>query len=304
MSLTSLLKQRDVRERFRKEFPKPILSFKMDIAAPPLTNHYSLVGTAFDYLLRFYIEYLNRKCIYQGEWIAEESVDLLLRRLSRVRGDIDFENAGKLRVCRKWPEWLKKYANLCRKMHKLVLVAKKQHASFLKTGKADDDLLRTILGLAQIDPYFRAGFLDENLGKVSNKDVQDLVNLYSLVDSEIFGALDTIVLNPTFGMASQLVGGADADLIADDMIIEIKTTKKLQLTRDVFNQLVGYYILHKMGGIDGLPRRHKINTIGIYFSRFGCYHTISVKDIINRKTFDSFLVWFKKRIERRRIFTF
>ncbi len=303
MSLTSLIKQKDVRERFRKEFPKPTLSIKMDIVAPPLTNHFSLVGTAFDYLLRFYVEYLNRECITTGRWIAEDAVDLLLWRLSRVGRDIDSENIRKLRVSRKWPEWLRKYANLCRKMDKIVSAAKSQHASFLKTGKVDDDLLRTLLGLAQIDPYFRAGYLEKNLGNVNSGDIQDLRNLFALIDPEIFRACSKIVLNPTFGKASKMVSGADADLIADDMIIEIKTTKKLQLTRHAFNQLIGYYILHKIGSIYGLPRRHQINVVGVYFSRYGCYHTIKVKDIINRKTFGVFIEWFKKRAERGRILT-
>ena len=43
-------------------------------------------------------------------------------------------------------------------------------------------------------------------------------------------------LNPTFGDASNLVGGADADIILDDMLIDIKTTKAISFTQEHYNQ--------------------------------------------------------------------
>ena len=59
MSLTSFIHNKDVRERFRQEFKKPRIAFKKDLLAPPLAKRYDLIGTAFDYLLRFYLKYLN-----------------------------------------------------------------------------------------------------------------------------------------------------------------------------------------------------------------------------------------------------
>ena len=57
MSLTSFLDNNpDVREQFKQEFHKPSLRVKKDLLAPPLTKRYSTVGTAFDYLLRFYVK--------------------------------------------------------------------------------------------------------------------------------------------------------------------------------------------------------------------------------------------------------
>jgi hypothetical protein len=75
MSLTSFLTNKinqDVRDKFKQEFPKPKLSVRYEILAPPLTKNYGTIGTAFDYLLRFYLEYLNPGSINKP-WIAYSS---------------------------------------------------------------------------------------------------------------------------------------------------------------------------------------------------------------------------------------
>ena len=59
-----------------KEFPRPNFNTKMPLLAPPSTNHYQLVGTAFDYLLRFYIKHVNPNNI-ESSWIAEASLKLI-----------------------------------------------------------------------------------------------------------------------------------------------------------------------------------------------------------------------------------
>ena len=72
MSLTSFLKDREVKSLFKEYFKKPRMSTKNEPMAPPLTRHYPLVGTAFDYLMRFYLEYLNKNAISK-HWVAEVS---------------------------------------------------------------------------------------------------------------------------------------------------------------------------------------------------------------------------------------
>jgi len=73
MSLTSFLERKDVRERFRQEFDMPRMKTKRELLAPPLSNRYSLVGTAFDYLARFYVKRLNPDAITKA-WIAERAI--------------------------------------------------------------------------------------------------------------------------------------------------------------------------------------------------------------------------------------
>ncbi len=161
-----------------------------------------------------------------------------------------------------------------------------------------DRLIESALRLAQLDPIFRAGVVDENLGVVHKEDVDDLWKLISLVDPQFFKASRLCLLNPTFGEASRLVSGADADLVIDDQIIDIKTTKNLGLKRDHFNQLIGYYILHEIAGVGGLIPKPEIKKVGIYFSRFGYLHTIDLDDVIHPETFPVFVEWFKARAEQ------
>lgn len=82
MSLTSFLNIKEVKEKFLEEFPK-LFTFrvKTPLLAPPLTNNYQLVGTAFDYLLRFYIKLLNPNAI-ESSWV-------LLRKyyINHLKGD-------------------------------------------------------------------------------------------------------------------------------------------------------------------------------------------------------------------------
>src|SRR5438093_5386568 len=78
MSLKRFLNNRDVRAKFREEFPATRLQSKARLLAPPRTTNYMLVGTAFDYLVRFYLQRLNPDA--KGKtWIAEEAVQMLGR---------------------------------------------------------------------------------------------------------------------------------------------------------------------------------------------------------------------------------
>ena len=70
MSLSSFLKNQDVKDEFARQFHKPGFTLKKEILGPPITNHYSLVGTAFDYLMRFYLKHLNPDAVTK-RWVAE-----------------------------------------------------------------------------------------------------------------------------------------------------------------------------------------------------------------------------------------
>ena len=59
MNLTTFVGIKEVRARLREAFPKPKFSRKAEIIAEPQTKNYGMIGTAFDYLLRFFIEANN-----------------------------------------------------------------------------------------------------------------------------------------------------------------------------------------------------------------------------------------------------
>lgn len=265
MSLTRFLAKPDVRAKFSSEFEKPKFQVKKEIVALPLTKRYSLVGTAFDYLLRFHLEYWYPQFIQKESWVAEGA-------LRYLRGD--YLKLGK----------------------GLIKYAKDNVQRFLETGRCDYKLLKSALLLGGLDTVYRTGFGEEYLGEVHRPDVKDLGNLIAAVDMQIFTPQKRLLLNPGFGRASLLVGGADADLIIDDMLIDIKTSKKLEFSKDHFHQLIGYLTLYYLNGVierkKSLP---EINKLAIYYSRYSYLHVIPVESVTSPENFAQFGKWFHKR---------
>ena len=78
MSLTTVLTDPSIKAKFKERFPVPKM-IHTDIRAKPLTKKYSLVGTAFDYIVRFHIKRLFPKAV-DRKWVAEEAVDQIKLR--------------------------------------------------------------------------------------------------------------------------------------------------------------------------------------------------------------------------------
>ncbi|HEY9295675.1 MAG TPA: hypothetical protein VIQ31_04760, partial [Phormidium sp.] len=204
MSLSSFLEKSDVRARFRQEFSKPKLGDTRPLLAPPLTGNYRLVGTAFDYLMRFYLKMLNPQAVDSG-WIAEITLNALKRQgANRLYQQALF----------------------------IVTQARENYTEFLKSQEITDDLISSTLQLAKLDVIYRAGRIDQNLQHVEPADIEDMKALISVVDLSQFKTEGVVVLNPTFGLGSVKVREADADLVIDDLLIDIKTTKNFKLEQD------------------------------------------------------------------------
>ena len=104
-------------------------------------------------------------------------------------------------------------------------------------------------------------------------------------------------LNPTFGIGSIMVSGADADMIIDDTLIDIKVTKHLDLKREYLNQLIGYTVLASIGGVDGAVRKTNIKFIAIYFARHGFLWKIPLAEIGSLKKLSAFKNWMVEYFE-------
>ncbi|WP_041077424.1 hypothetical protein [Thermotoga caldifontis] len=107
MSLTSFLKDEEVRNAFRKFFKIPKFNVSAELLAPTFTENYSLAGTAFDYLLRFYVKRLNRDAM-ESPWASEKALDLLfLAPLLQSRDALPFDT-GIIRKAEETIEFAKK----------------------------------------------------------------------------------------------------------------------------------------------------------------------------------------------------
>jgi hypothetical protein len=88
MSLTSFLDIQDVNEKVKVLRPKLPRTIPAPLRVQPLSNRYSMVGTAFDYLLRFE---LQRRAPYAiaEKWVAEYVPDLLWKKTGTVSVGFD-----------------------------------------------------------------------------------------------------------------------------------------------------------------------------------------------------------------------
>ena len=132
--------------------------------------------------------------------------------------------------------------------------------------------------LAKLEDIYRAGgVLSElhnrprmdpvgTLEEPPNDVVEDMKALWGLLEEHrgFFGSSEVVSYNPTFGEASMMVGGADADLVVGTTLVDIKTTVKWGYMWADAAQLVGYYVFAAMVG-DPWP----IDRLAIYRSRFG-----------------------------------
>ena len=322
MSLTSILKEKDMRAMFRERFPLPRTRIDSPLLAPPITRRYSAVGTAFDYLLRFRVKSIfpnARTC----RWIAEEAVDTIKfksGRYARVDGVM-------MPLIMNWPtngqfdgfkvivyppsrdadlslppsdifiqsdDWY----NVIGPAESAVNAAEAHYGTFLRTGKVTDSLLRSILMLARLDPVYRTGRLFDDISEAEyagiDDDVADLRKLLAVADSsDLFKPKNSVYLNPEFGSGSALVGGADADMILDGTLIDIKTTKSAAFTQDMYNQILGYYALST------LDRKIRIDAVGIYFARHGVLHSIPADGMEEKAK--TIIGWFKLRRQRSKL---
>jgi hypothetical protein len=183
VSLSTFVERKDVKEYLRLNVPKPWFQVKAEIKAPPLTTSYGWTGTALDYAMRFYLQKLNGYAKAR-RWLAEES-------------------AATVATSRRESAHTKK------RVRGIVETAKDCVHSYLKAkhdAKPNRELIRAAVDLAQLDLVYRIGLLD--LQPINDAMVEDIGNMLALVRPEDFRAKRTCVLNPTFGAASELVGGA------------------------------------------------------------------------------------------------
>lgn len=268
MSLTSFLERNaDVRDYFRRAFLKPVIPSTL-VVVPPRTSNYSLVGTAFDYLVRLMVRKVNPTSVTERErWVADSAIQRL---------PADQQQKGQ----------------------EIVLKARGLFHQFLCDDNLSDDVLTASVELAQLDTVFRTGRYTEFVGHAAHTDdITDLRNLVAAIPLDHFKAKKICIMNPTFGEASVAIGGADADLVIDDLLLDIKATKKQPISTDDFHTLVGYYILYRIGGITGVKKPPTITRVGLYFARHRLFTTWDIADLVGATPLSETIGWLQERLQ-------
>ena len=214
MSLTEFVKDQTVREQMNEMFPNQGDQARESIKAEWQTNHYTLIGTAFDYLARFWLR-RNTPEAHSRPWVAETSLELAEEHFPEVAGDV----------------------------RDAIDRAKDERDDYIDTGTVTRPLVESALDLARIDGIYRGGRPPKDLGEYDDGDIVDCIRLVEVLDGRDALDGDEVYLNPTFGLASTFVGGADADAILDGTFMDLKTTGKATFKADYWRQLVGYLVL-------------------------------------------------------------
>lgn len=275
MSLTQILDLPEVAAEFGKYVRVPSQgSASPELIAPP-TGHssYALVGTAFDYCMRFCIAASNPGLVIDQTWIAEVALEVIEEEQDFLPEGLSLEHAAKG-----------------------VARARQLYGEFLASRTFTRPLARAALFLAALDRAYRTGpetvsvrYLRETLQAETN----DCMRLVRIINREMIAAKKRVSLNPSFGKASGLVGGADADFVIDDTLVDIKTTKYFQITPAMVYQLVGYRILLAAcephgSTAQGAPA---ISHGAIYFSRHATLERLRYLDLIDPEDFLRLAEW-------------
>ena len=219
MSLTDFVQEKGVREYFQATFRKPKNPNVSGLAViSSLTKNPTMVGTAFDYLARLMARTVNLQAIERDHWVADSAVVRLPPELQERAVEI-------------------------------VQTSRSAFKQFLKDDNLSDAVIAASVSLARLDTVFRTGgrYAESINDPVQPEEISDLRSLVSAMPLDQFKAKKKCFLNPTFGDASRAIGGADADLILDDLLLDIKVKKDAAIRVEDFHQLVGYYLLYEIG---------------------------------------------------------
>lgn len=275
MSLESFVRLATVRERLRPLRPQGRRNLPIQLKMPPRSARYSLIGTAFDYLLRFELQ-RRRTNVVARPWVAEGA-----RTFPHI-AVAHWDEAPSI-------DWV------MNSLDQILRSAKKDHANYIadKRPSIEDRqcITRHAIRLARLDELCRIRKLAPDFDKPTEEDVAELLELLDLFPFEEIGSDSSIWLNPVFGEWSESVGGADADLIYGDHLLDLKVTKKSEIQTLYLDQLLGYFLL---------ARKHKESTgeiphigqAGFYFARHGHIYMFSAAEWTANPEFERVEQWF------------
>ncbi len=286
MSLTSFIKNPRIKEAFEQYATKkrtPEEYQNASILVEDADGPQGSAGASFDYLARFHIARVLRNSkikVHQRQWISE----FVQERLYPNRIDSLIFDIGDNR---RWHSYLNEAHSEAR-----AYIAGKESLEWLAVlvqYMANTDLLiRTMMG-------FNSNF------DASGRVARELITMIDLFDPiQLFEPKTRFILNPSFGY-SEKVGGADADLIVDDRLIELKTTKRLSLTKATLMQLAGYTVLHNLGGVEtekGICTK-PLSKIGVYFARHNVLIEMPIRELFPSDGYEKFKAVFEEEINVR-----
>lgn len=242
------------------------------------------IGTAFDYLLRFELGRHYHHAL-EEQWVAYAGAAALPRELFTEDGSLFPWDAA------------------AAALHEADQVVRAYRQNPAPDARAVCEVARVALVLAQLDPFYRAGFNPfwwrANFARPPADEVNELVALLAATPLALLHSQRTVLLNPTFGRHSRAVGGADADLVLDDMLLDIKTGQECAVRLQDLRQLAGYFLLSRAMRLDD-PQFPELIRLGILSPRFGSLWTFPVTVLCKHPLFEQTEQWWRSRLAAER----
>ena len=157
-------------------------------------------------------------------------------------------------------------------------------------AKDEELLIRYCFVLALYEQCYRAGLWPNSLlFTLGNKPtVEDLLNLprpdwivdigFLMIKAITFFehySYKEAIVNPSFTGSMMTVGGADADLILDGCLIDIKSTSKAKISNTDLYQIIGYALLDSLDTFE-------IHSLGLYMARQGELIKWTIPELLDR----------------------
>jgi hypothetical protein len=292
MSLTIFIKLPEVKAKLKPLRPKLPRKINVPLRVESRSPRYMLVGTAFDYLLRFELQRRAPHAI-PGTLVADSAPECIWQPGCFLSLGMDHRQMP-AQEAEMLAEKEAKRARI------IVENAKKALAEYVKSEAPDRgtqaDLAAHAIRLAKLDDMSRALRLDASFAEADQVNVEELLALLAIVPFNTLLHDKVLLLNPTFGDSSRLVGGADADLIAGDTLIDFKTTKSGEVTAENLDQLLGYFLLGRNEHRSD-PTFPAINRLAIYFCRHGHIWPLEASVWLENPLFDQTEEWFLQPCE-------
>jgi hypothetical protein len=296
MSLTHLVHDREVRRLMQPLLPTRPIRLRLRLKVPPGRMSGGLVGTAFDYAARFELQrrYPHARV---ARWVAEGALDAV--RFLLVAGNVGGSGIVSRSVTQDGEILSEIDSEMAARWKTIIQAARKSVGSYIHdpspSSAMQDDIFKHALRLARIDPYYRCLAVDPEPEYIDPRDLADIRALFAIAPWQMLGSEDPLWLNPEFGAQSLRVGGADADLITGDRLLDLKTTKNA-LARGSLRQLLGYMVLARAA------RRYErafptIRSVGVYYARHGRLWLLPTSQFTDQPAFKAFEKGFFKRAE-------
>ncbi len=259
---------------------------------------YSLIGTSHDYRLRYLLAIYPPEatvawlgawtylCGGEGEWQFEDLPDVPDIDGMRIRPDLPSAGFGRVEGFELPPQLIGGFfASLRRALDRIRPVGR------LLEPESEAWLNRYCVVLALFEQVFRAGprkgsplfslprnpAIGDLLALARPTWLDDLANLVraSWQAIEPFTSPGhRLTLNPVFEGSSH-VGGADADLVLDGVLWEVKTTITNRVRPEWIHQLLGYVLLD-------YSDRYGIRGVSILFPRQGLRKEWGLGELLGR----------------------